>query len=108
MKEIAPTQFDSEVLRSDVPVLVDFYTESCNPRRMMAPVLAEIELESSGALKIVKVDAAADGQFSASFRVNTVPTFVLFNRSQQVGQISGARGKKDLTRWVKDSIGANA
>ena len=108
MKEIAPSQFDSEVLHSDVPVLVDFYTESCSPCRMMSPILAEMELESSGALKIVKIDAAADGQLSASFRVNAVPTFVLFNRGQQVGQITGARGKKDLTKWVEESIGAAA
>ena len=75
---------------------------------MMSPILAEIEIESGGTLKIVKIDAAADGHFSASFRINAVPTFVLFNRGQQVGQITGMRGKKDLAKWVKDSIGPTA
>ena len=108
MKEIAPSQFDSEVVHSEVPVLVDFYTQSCGPCRTMSPILAEMEIESSGTLKIVKIDAAADGPFSASFRVNAVPTFLLFNRGQQVGHLIGARGKKELAKWVKDSIGATS
>ena len=90
MKEITSSQFDSEVLRSDVPVLVDFYTDGCAPCRMMSPILSEIELESTGGLKVVKVDAGADAQLSASFGVRAVPTFLVFNRGQQAGQITTA------------------
>jgi thioredoxin 1 len=75
---------------------------------MMSPVLAEIEQESSATLKIVKVDAAADAQFSASFGVSAVPTFVLFNNGQQAGQITGARSKKEMKKWLDDSIRATA
>jgi thioredoxin 1 len=68
MKEITSSQFESEVLRSDMPVLVDFYTEGCGPCRQMSPILGEIEAASSRVLKVVKMDASADTQFSASFQ----------------------------------------
>jgi len=108
MKEITSSQFDSEVLHSEVPVLVDFYTEGCAPCRMMSPILAEIEQESTGTLKVVKIDAAADGQFSASFQIAAVPTFLLFNRGQRLGQFTGARSKKDVRKWLDASIQATA
>ena len=104
MKEITTTQFDSEVLQSQVPVLVDFYTEGCGPCRMMSPILTDIEQECAGAFKIVKFDAAADGQLSVSFNVSAVPTFVLFRRGERIDQITGARSKKAMLQWVTESL----
>jgi thioredoxin 1 len=106
MKEITSSEFESEVLRSDVPVLVDFYTEGCGPCRQMSPILGEIEAASSGVLKVVKMDASADAQFSASFQISAVPTLLLFHRGQQLGQVMGARSKRDLKRWIDESLGA--
>src|SRR5215472_9618787 len=106
MKEITTTQFDTEVLKSQVPVLVDFYTEECGPCRMMSPIMTDIEQECAGAFKVVKIDAAADGQLSASFNVSAVPTFVLFRRGERIGQITGARSKKAMHQWVTESISA--
>jgi len=104
MKEITSAQFDSEVLHCDVPVLVDFYTEHCHPCRQMSPLLDQVEQESGGALKVVKIDAAAEGQFTASFHVVSVPTFVLFHRGQRLAQLTGARSKKQLTKWLEETI----
>ena len=106
MKEVTTAQFETEVLQSQIPVLVDFYTESCPPCRMMSPILTEIEADSAGAYKIVKIDAANDGQLAASFRVSAVPTFVLFHRGQTIGQITGARSKKEMQKWISESIAA--
>jgi thioredoxin 1 len=106
MREITSSEFESEVLRSTVPVLVDFYTNECNPCRRMLPVLGEVEAASGGTLKVVKIDASADGQFSASFQITSVPTLLLFHRGQQLGQIIGERNKKDLKRWIDESLGA--
>ena len=108
MKEIRSSQFEAEVLKSNVPVLVDFYTDCCGPCRLMSPILSEIELESSGDLKVVKVDAAAAAQLSASLGVRAVPTFLVFSRGQQAGQITGARSKKEMRKWLDESIAATA
>jgi thioredoxin 1 len=94
MKEITTAQFDTEVLQSEVPVLVDLYTDTCPPCRMMSPILTDIEEDLAGALKILKIDAAADGQFTASFSVSAVPTFVLFQRGERIGQINGGPFQK--------------
>ena len=104
MKQIDSTKFEIEVLRSSVPVIVDFYTEQCQPCRMMSPLLDEIESERAAELKIVKIDAAAEAEFTASFRVISVPTLILFRDGQRVAQMTGARGKKDLLRWIDDSL----
>jgi thioredoxin 1 len=91
--------FDSEVTKQTGIVLVDFYTDDCAPCRMMMPVLEEISNEQND-FKIVKVDAAANFELAANFRVSAVPTFVLFNNGQVKGQFTGARSKKNLLAWV--------
>ncbi len=106
MKEITTAQFETDVLQSQVPVLVDFYTESCPPCRMMSPILTDMEQNSAGAYKIVKIDAAADGRLAASFRISAVPTFVLFHRGGVIGQVTGARSKKEMQKWISESIAA--
>jgi len=104
MKEITTAQFETEVLQPQVPVLVDFYTESCPPCRMMSPILTDMEENSAGAYKIVKIDAATHGPLAASFRVSAVPTFVLFHRGERIGQITGARSKMEMQKWISESI----
>lgn len=108
MKQITQADFDTEVLRSKEPVLVDFYTESCPPCRMMAPLLQEIELEANGALKVVKIDAATEPALAASFRVTSVPTFLAFSKGHCVGQTVGAKSKSGMKKWFDDSVRAES
>jgi thioredoxin 1 len=70
-------------------------------------LIEEIEQESAGQLKIVKVDAAAEPEFTASFRVTAVPTVFLFRGGQRVAQFTGAKSKKDIKKWIDESIGQN-
>lgn len=70
----------------------------------MSRTLSEIEEASIGTLKVVKVDASDDPQSSASLQVTVVPTFLLFRRGEQVAQITGARSKKDLKKWIDESL----
>ena len=104
MKQIDSTKFDLEVLHSEAPVLVDFYTEQCPPCRTIAPLIEKIEKERAGSLKIVKIDAAAEPEFRALFRIASVPTLLLFRDGQRIAQLTGARGKKELQRWIDDSL----
>ena len=103
MKQVGSKDFESEVLRSNVPVVVDFYTDGCPPCRLIAPLIEQIEQESAGQLKVVKVDAAAEPDFTASFRVTAVPTVFLFRGGQRVSQFTGAKSKRDIRKWIDDS-----
>jgi thioredoxin 1 len=98
--EVTTDQFDNEVLRHPGTVLVDFYTENCAPCRMLTPVLNELALENSDKLKVAKIDAAANAELAARFRVTSVPTLLLFKNGQVVGQMLGLKSKKDLLSWV--------
>ena len=104
MQQVTTAEFESLVLGSKEPVLVDFYTDTCNPCRMMTPVLQEMETESKGQFKVVKVDAATESQLAASYRVSGVPAFLIFANGKCVGQTVGAKSKSNMKRWVEDSI----
>jgi thioredoxin 1 len=104
MTQVTNANFDAEVLKSKEPVLVDFYTDTCNPCRMMAPVLAEIETESNGSLKVVKINAADEFELSNMFRVSGVPAFFAFANGKCVGQTIGAKSKANMKKWFEDSV----
>jgi thioredoxin len=107
MKQVTGAEFDAEVLRSKEPVLVDFFTQDCNPCRMMAPVLQEISDEANGQFRIVKIDAATEAELAASYSVRAVPAFYAFANGKCVGQTVGAKSKASMKKWLEDSIRAS-
>jgi thioredoxin 1 len=104
MKQISAAEFESQVLGSHEPVLVDFYTDLCPPCGSMTPVLQEMENEAEGHLRVVKIDAGREISLAASLMVSSVPAFFLFADGECRGQIMGARSKNSLKRWVEESI----
>jgi thioredoxin 1 len=108
MKQISGADFNSEVLASKEPVLVDFYSDGCQPCRMMSPVLQEMETEANGQFKIVKVDAAAEAELASSYGVRSVPSFFAFSNGKCVGQTIGAKSKANMKKWFEDSVHAAA
>ena len=104
MKQVNEADFQSEVIGSKEPVFVDFYTDSCPPCRMMAPVLQEMEAEANDAFRVVKVDAAAESALAASYGVRSVPSFFAFANGKCVGQTLGAKSKAAMKKWLEDSI----
>jgi thioredoxin 1 len=106
MRQITGADFESEVLGSKEPVLVDFYTDTCPPCRAMAPVLQEMETEANGQYKVVKINAGSELELATSFRINSVPTFLIFANGKCIGQTLGAKSKASMKKWVEESIRA--
>jgi thioredoxin 1 len=98
--ELTKSEFETEVLGHSGDVLVDFFTPSCGPCRLMAPLLDEIAQEREGSLKIVKLDAGEHAQVAAQYRISAVPAFLLFRNGEVVKQRIGACSKKDLFTWI--------
>ena len=100
--KITVSNFESEVLRSDQPVPVDFYADWCGPCRMLAPVLEEIAREYEGGVKVGKVNVDEQMELAQKFGVSSIPLLVVFKDGQPVAKSLGYRPKEEIVNLLKD------
>jgi thioredoxin 1 len=93
IRDVTDESFEREVLRSETPVLVDFWGDHCPACRQISPILRELAQETAGALKIVKMHAAENVATSSRFGIRSMPTVLLFAQGSVRGQLVGARPK---------------
>ncbi len=101
---ITTSNYDDEVVNSDVPVLIDFWAEWCMPCKMIAPVLAEISDEYAGRLKVGKLDVDSEGELAMKFSVQSIPTLILIKGGEEVGRKVGALPKPAIEELFKDHV----
>jgi len=93
---ITDANFETEVLKSATPVLVDFWAEWCGPCKMIAPILDELATEYGAKVKIAKVNIDEHQGLAGQFRITSIPTLLFFKGGQVVDQVVGLRSKKDF------------
>jgi len=103
--EITDANFSQEVLKSDTPVLIDFWAEWCAPCKMIAPVVEELAKEYQGKLKVGKVDVDANQNVAGQYGIRSIPTLLVFKGGRVVDQIVGAVPKKILAEKVSKHLG---
>lgn len=96
--------FEAEVIKSDIPVLVDFWAEWCMPCKMISPLVDQLAAEYAGKLKVAKVDVDKEGDLAGKFNIVSIPTLVVFKNGEVVKQKVGALPKHELENLVKDLI----
>jgi thioredoxin 1 len=104
--EVAITRdnFDEEVLRSPIPVLVDFWADWCGPCKMMAPKLEEIAGEYKGRLKIAKVDVDKETELAEQHNISTIPALFLYKEGRIQAQRSGAIPKQEIINFFRPLV----
>ena len=98
------SSFDQDVLRSDVPVLVDFWAEWCGPCRMMAPTIDLVANTYAGKLKVGKLDVDSNGGTAMRYNIRGIPTLLLFKGGQVVEQRVGAVGKSEVEKMIQAHV----
>ena len=93
MIEATTANFESEILGSDTPVLVDFWAEWCGPCKMIAPIVAELAQEYGSKLKVAKLDADANQEVIMDYGVLGIPTLILFKGGEAVARVTGFKPK---------------
>lgn len=108
MSTVAVTDdtFQSEVLESDIPVLVDFWATWCGPCRMVAPILEELSEEYAGKVKIAKLDTDANQATTMAYGITSIPTLNVYSGGEVVKSIIGARPKRALAEEIEGILTA--
>jgi thioredoxin 1 len=101
---VTDASFDQDVLKSDGPVLVDFWAEWCGPCRMIAPALEEIAKEMGGKLTVAKVNIDENPNTPTKYNVRGIPTLILFKNGQIAGTKVGALPKSKLAEWINSVV----
>jgi thioredoxin 1 len=96
--------FDQDVLRSEVPVLVDFWAEWCGPCRMMAPTIDVVATVYAGKLKVGKLDVDSNGGTAMRYNIRGIPTLLLFKGGNVVEQRVGAVGKSEVQKMIEAHV----
>ena len=101
---ISDNSFDADVVKSETPVLVDFWAEWCGPCKAIAPVLDELANEYDGKLTIAKLDVDANPQTARQFNVRSIPTLILFKDGDVGAQHVGATSKQQLKDFLDSNL----
>ena len=102
--ETDDSNFESEVLKADIPVLVDFWAPWCGPCKAIAPILEQISDEQGDKIKIVKVNVDDNQKYAVDFGIKSIPTLLIFNKGELKNQIIGAIPKTEIEKFIMDEI----
>jgi thioredoxin 1 len=104
IRKVTDATFETEVLKSEVPVLVDYWAEWCGPCKMIAPLLDETATSYSGQVNIAKLNVDENPKVPSQYHIRSIPTLMLFKGGQPVATKVGAVSKSQLTAFIEENL----
>ena len=96
--------FESEVMQSDIPVLVDFWADWCGPCKMLSPVIGQLADDYAGKAKVCKVNVDEQSELAAKFKIMTIPTVIIFKDGEEKEKSVGVRPKADFSKMLDNLL----
>jgi thioredoxin 1 len=103
-QEVTDTTFDADVLKNDLPVLVDFWAPWCGPCRMVAPIVEELSTEYSGKVSFFKMNTDENPAVPSKYGIRSIPSLLIFKGGELKGTIVGFRPKSDLKKRLDEAL----
>jgi thioredoxin 1 len=100
VKEVSDSSFDGDILKSAVPVLVDFWAPWCGPCRSVAPIIDDLANQYSGKLKVAKINVDESTEVAMRYQITSIPTFILFNNGQVADRALGALPRSEFVKLI--------
>ena len=104
VKELSEQEFEQKVIKSKIPVLVDFFASWCAPCLIMAPILSKITEEHKDKIKVEKVNVDKNQRLAAKYKVMSLPTILVFHQGKIVNQITGVVSEDELEKKIKEFL----
>jgi len=101
---VTESNFDAEVIKSDLPVLIDFWAEWCGPCKMIAPIVEELDKEYDSKLKVAKCDVDTNQAIAIKYGIRSIPTVLIFKDGEVVEQIVGALPKHHIVEKLDNAL----
>lgn len=105
---ITDDSFEKDVLKSDKPVIVDFWAPWCGPCLMMAPAFESLAEEYQGKVSFGKLNSDDNLMVPSEFGIQGIPTLIMFNNGEEVDRLVGLKGREALQRWIENKLGVQA
>ena len=104
MLQVTDANFDQEVLKSGIPVVIDCFADWCGPCRMLSPIFEKVSGEMEGKAKFVKLDVDANPTTSGTYEIRSLPTMIIFKDGKEVARHSGVMPPSTLKDWVSGNL----
>ncbi len=102
--QVSDASFDGDILKSEVPVLVDFWAPWCGPCRAVAPIVEDLASQYAGKIKVAKVNVDESADVAMKYQVTSIPTFILFKNGQVADRVLGALPRSEFVKFINRNL----